>query len=247
MAGGGGGGLVVEVRRRAVDVPDQRTELVDGRGGPGPAHGGGVHQAEQRVRGRGGERVARVSGRRRRRRHRRGSRSRLLLLLLVMVVVDGRPHGRASRARCGQLLVAAAVRLRGDELRLPLRPRRRLVIAVRRRRGVVTVPADGRGLRRRALAVEELHHLGRGRGRRGRRRRRRLLLVVLLLCRDDAAGGRRARRGRMPVAAVVDAGALIHAAEGYFGLQQCEFGMKIQMACIMLTIKLSDERTSARA
>jgi hypothetical protein len=87
--------------------------------------------------------------------------------------------------------------------------RRQLLPRRRRRLGMCRgVIRDDR--RRRALAVEKVQ-LGRSCGRRGRGRRRRCLLL-----RSGRAGGRGARRGG---AAVVDARALIHAAEGDFSLQ----------------------------
>lgn len=91
--------------------------------------------------------------------------------------------------------------------------RHRQVVAAGRLRRRLISGVIRHGGRRRALAVEEVQ-LGRSGGRRGRGRRRRLL-GVLLLRRGGAAAGR-ARRGG---AAVVDAGALVHAAEGDFSLQ----------------------------
>jgi hypothetical protein len=168
--------VVVEICRWTVASNLQCAQFVDG-GGGGGAHGGRVHQAEQRVRGRR-ERV-RVPG--------------------VFV------HGRRRYSRSLVLMInGCGSRAAGRRKLLPRR-RRRLAC-----RGVFR---DGR--RRRALAVEEVQLVGRSCGWRGRGRRRRGLLGVLL--RRGGAGGSRARRGRR--AAVVDAGALVHAAKGDFSLQ----------------------------
>jgi hypothetical protein len=172
---GPGLAVVVEICRRAVASNLQCAQFVDG-GGGGGAHGGRVHQAEQRVRGRC--EGVRVPG--------------------VFV------HGRRRSSRSLVLMIAGC-RSRAARRRKPLR-RRRLVC-----RGVFR---DGR--RRRALAVEEVQLVGRSCGWRGRGRRRRGLLGVLL--RRGGARGSRARRGRRR-AAVVDAGALVHAAKGDFSLQ----------------------------
>jgi hypothetical protein len=101
---------------------------------------------------------------------------------------------RSRSARRGQVATAGRRQL------LPRRHRRLPMC-----RGVIR-----NDRRRRALAVEKVQ-LGRSSGRRGRGRGRRCLLLH-----RGRAGGRGTRRGG---AAVVDAGALIHAADGDFSLQ----------------------------